>query len=162
MKEFTSAELQPFQDLIELMVVDQDIPAYRAAAVDLGLLAADADFGDELVGEYFRHFYEFVMTDEVSVITDEYASASVRRFFDISGPYGEIMKKVNLPPSFVVVQRINLGLYALFARIGAEANWRRISEEIWPFVNGPPSTPMGEAEHAWLQAKAAARNGARG
>jgi hypothetical protein len=33
--------------------------------------------------------------------------------------------------------------------INATANWRRLAEEIWPFVNGPPSTPMGEAEARW-------------
>jgi hypothetical protein len=24
-----------------------------------------------------------------------------------------------------------------------------MAEEIWPFVQGPPSTPMGQAEAAW-------------
>ena len=33
----------------------------------------------------------------------------------------------------------------------ATADWRRISEEIWPFVRVSPSTPMGAAEAAWLQ-----------
>jgi hypothetical protein len=37
--------------------------------------------------------------------------------------------------------------------LGATANWRRIAEELWPFVDGPPSTPMGEREAAWLQAR---------
>jgi len=31
----------------------------------------------------------------------------------------------------------------------ATGNWRRIAEEIWPFTNGPPSTPIGEAEARW-------------
>jgi hypothetical protein len=38
----------------------------------------------------------------------------------------------------------------------ATANWRAIAEEIWPFVLGPPSTPMGEAEAAWLARRPAA------
>ena len=29
------------------------------------------------------------------------------------------------------------------------ANWRAIAEEIGPFVQGPASTPMGEAEAEW-------------
>ena len=49
----------------------------------------------------------------------------------------------------VIIQRINLGLYALFGELHATANWRRIAEELWPLVDGPPSTPMGEAIAAW-------------
>jgi hypothetical protein len=49
----------------------------------------------------------------------------------------------------VVLQRINLGLYGLLGSLNATANWRRIAAEIWPFVNGLPSTPIGEAEALW-------------
>ena len=34
-------------------------------------------------------------------------------------------------------------------QLNATANWRRIAEELWPFVDGAPSTAMGEAEAAW-------------
>ena len=54
-----------------------------------------------------------------------------------------------MPASFVLIQRINLGLFALLGRLGATADWRRVTEEIWPWVAGPPSTPLGEAEAAW-------------
>ena len=49
----------------------------------------------------------------------------------------------------MILQRINLGLFALLGELTATADWRAIAEEIWPFVQGPPSTPMGEAEVAW-------------
>jgi hypothetical protein len=45
--------------------------------------------------------------------------------------------------------RSNLGLFAVLGELSATANWRAISEEIWPFVRGPAATPMGEAEAAW-------------
>jgi hypothetical protein len=61
------------------------------------------------------------------------------------------MRAANVPPAFVVIQRINLGLYAIFGQIGATANWRRIAEELWTFVDGPPSTPMGEAIALWAR-----------
>jgi hypothetical protein len=47
------------------------------------------------------------------------------------------------------MQRINLGLYAVLGSLHASANWRRIAEEIWPFKQGPPATPIGEAEARW-------------
>ena len=55
------------------------------------------------------------------------------------------MRHANLPPAFVIVQRINLGLFAVLAALGATANWRRLAEEMWPWVEGPPSTPLGRS-----------------
>ena len=51
------------------------------------------------------------------------------------------------------IQRINLGLYALLGDLRATGNYRRMAEELWPFADGPPSTPLGEAEAAWLRAR---------
>jgi hypothetical protein len=59
------------------------------------------------------------------------------------------MKWTNLPPTFVILQRINLGLYAILGRLRATANWRRIAEELWPMTDGPPSTELGDMEHEW-------------
>jgi hypothetical protein len=61
-----------------------------------------------------------------------------------------VAKALSLPAMFVIVQRINLGLYALLARLGVTADWRGIAEELWPMVDGPPTTPLGEAEEEWL------------
>jgi hypothetical protein len=49
----------------------------------------------------------------------------------------------------VILQRINLGLFALLGELSATADWRCIAEEIWPFVQGPPCTPIGVAEAGW-------------
>jgi predicted unusual protein kinase regulating ubiquinone biosynthesis (AarF/ABC1/UbiB family) len=142
-------EVPIFVEMIDAMVVHHDIERFRRAVEDAGVLRPGMPFGDQAVEDYFSHFYDFVMEDEVTTISDEYASESVRRFFDPNGPYGEIMKAANLPPGFVIVQRINLGLYAIFAQMGATANWRRMAEEFWPNVAGPPSTEMGERHAAW-------------
>jgi hypothetical protein len=38
--------------------------------------------------------------------------------------------------------------------LNATANWRRIGQELWPFVLGPASTPIGEAEARWEKKRA--------
>jgi hypothetical protein len=38
--------------------------------------------------------------------------------------------------------------------LGASGNYRRIARELWPFVNDPPSTAMGESEREWLTTRA--------
>jgi hypothetical protein len=60
-----------------------------------------------------------------------------------------------VPADFVIIQRINLGLFAVLGELGATGNWRRIAEEIWPFVGAPPSTPLGEQESAWAATRPA-------
>ena len=54
---------------------------------DIGLIRSGMPFTDDEVVDYLGHFYEFVMRDEPYTITPEYASETVRRFFDTTGPY---------------------------------------------------------------------------
>ena len=84
-------------------------------------------------------------------ITPAFASAIVRRFFDAKGPLAPYS---DVPRTYVVLQRINLGLYAVLGSLNATGNWRRMAAEMWPFVNGPASTPIGEAEARWDRERA--------
>ncbi len=148
-KVFTPDEIAEFQRLITAMVLHQDPVEVRRVWSEAGVLVDDPKLSDDLIHEYFSHFFEMVLKDETMAVTSEYASDSLRRFFDLSGPYGEVMKSVTLPSFMVVIQRINLGLYALFGELRAVANWRRLAEEVWPFVDRCPTTPMGEASRRW-------------
>jgi predicted unusual protein kinase regulating ubiquinone biosynthesis (AarF/ABC1/UbiB family) len=152
-KRFDPAEVDLIGSMLKAMVVDRDIREYRRLIEGIGMLKAGSGFSDDEVQDYFGHFYDFVQRDEVSTITSDYASETVRRFFDSSGPYGPIMRAANVPPTFVIIQRINLGLYAIFGQLRATANWRRISEEIWPFMEGPPSTDLGRRAAEWTAAR---------
>jgi predicted unusual protein kinase regulating ubiquinone biosynthesis (AarF/ABC1/UbiB family) len=151
-KEFEPQDVAAFEGLIDAMVLNPDMAAFRRLSREVGVLKNDHRFTDAQIRDYFEHFYEFVMRDEVRTITAEYASESVRRYFDLSSPHAEIMKSANLPASMVIIQRINLGLFALFGEMKATANWRRLGEEIWPMTSAPPSTPMGERIREWEQA----------
>jgi predicted unusual protein kinase regulating ubiquinone biosynthesis (AarF/ABC1/UbiB family) len=148
-KVFTPTEVAMFERLITAMVFERDMDRFARWSEDFGLLDDASRFGERDVFDYFSHFYEMVLEDRTTTITPEYASESIRRFFDRSGPHAEILRSANLPPAFVIIQRINLGLFALLAELQATANWRRIAEEIWPWVDAPPSTPMGEAIREW-------------
>jgi predicted unusual protein kinase regulating ubiquinone biosynthesis (AarF/ABC1/UbiB family) len=149
-KRFEPSEVDVFERMIDAMVMQGDVAAFRRVIEDVGLLKPGMPFGDQEVEDYFGHFYEFVLEDEVRTMTPEYATESVRRIFDANGPNGEILKAANVPPSFVIIQRINMGLYAILGQLHATRNWRRIAEELWPRVEGPPSTPLGEEEATWV------------
>ncbi len=104
------------------------------------------------VGEYFSYFYAPVREDGEMTWSTDYSSSMVRHVFDRSSP---IAQYATVPRAFVFIQRINLGLYALLGQLRASGNYRKISEELWPMVGGPPSTPAGEAEAVWLAARSA-------
>jgi predicted unusual protein kinase regulating ubiquinone biosynthesis (AarF/ABC1/UbiB family) len=152
-RRFDAHELDVFGGMIRAMVLDPDPAHFRAAVERAGLLRPGADVADDVVSSYFRRFYELVLHDGPFTFTPAFASDNVRHVFDPSSP---IAPHATVPASFVFIQRINLGLYAVLGSLRATANWRRIAEELWPFVDGPPSTPMGEAEAAWLRERLAA------
>jgi predicted unusual protein kinase regulating ubiquinone biosynthesis (AarF/ABC1/UbiB family) len=157
-KRFTPSEVEQFQRMI-IDMQSGDAARYRATMEDMGLLAAGAPFEDEQIMEYFSHFYSHVNEDAAMTIDPEWSAVALRRYFDVGGEFGGIIKSANLPSSMVLVQRINLGLFALLGELRATANWRRMAEEIWPHVKGPPSTPMGEAIADWEHQRAAADPG---
>ncbi len=148
-KRFDDVDLVRMRDLIESIVLHPDPAAFRGAMERAGFLQPGAPVTDREVFDYFAHFYDLVRIDRDQTVGDEYASETVRRFFDSSTPEGRILKHTNVPPEFVVVQRINLGLYAVLARLRATANWHRIGRETWPWLDAPASTPLGELEASW-------------
>ncbi len=149
-KLFTDDDLAPLVDAVRFLVFEKDYEAFREALERAGFLKAGAPVPTETVVDRFGQFYGTVLQDAPMTITPAYASAIVRRFFDARGPLAPYS---DVPKAYVIMQRINLGLYAVLGSLNATANWRRIAEEIWPFRNGPPSTPLGEAEADWLASR---------
>ena len=148
-KHFDESDTSLFESLITDMVLEPDFAGFRRTIEEAGLLQPNQPFDDELVGNYFSHFYDFVQHDAEFTFTEEYSAAGVKAIFDTGGQEGELKKVLDVPASFVVLQRINLGVIALFAQLGATANFRRIAAEVWPFVGDPPSTPMGQTIERW-------------
>lgn len=151
-KHFDASDTALFESLITNMVIDIDYAAFRKTIEDAGLLRPDQPFTDEAIGRYFSYFYDFVLEDQEYTFDEDYAQAGVKAIFETGDEFGELKKTLNVPPSFVVLQRINLGVISLFAQLEATRNWRRVAEEVWPFVGAPPSTPMGETIERWGRA----------
>jgi predicted unusual protein kinase regulating ubiquinone biosynthesis (AarF/ABC1/UbiB family) len=148
-KRFTEDELSPLVSMVRYLCVENNPEAFRAAMERAGFLAKDTPIPTDQVVEHMAVFYDTVREKGPRTMTGEYASAVARRFFDFGSP---LAAYAAIPRSYVVLQRINLGLFAVLGEMKATANWRSIAEEIWPFVQGPPSTPLGEAEARWRAA----------
>ena len=151
-KHFTPAELLPLMQMARNLCVQQDPEAFRRSMEEAGFLRPDAPLSTETIVDHMAVFYDTIREPGRLTITGDYASAVVRRFFDVRSPVAEY---VSIPQSYVILQRINLGLFALLGELSATADWRAIAEEIWPFVQGPASTPMGAAEAGWRASRPA-------
>jgi predicted unusual protein kinase regulating ubiquinone biosynthesis (AarF/ABC1/UbiB family) len=148
-KHFTAAELGPLQQMNRDICMEHDREAFRRTLERAGFLRPGAPVSTEAIVEHLAVFYDTIREPGPLTITSDYASSVVRRFFDVRSP---LAKYIAIPQSYVILQRINLGLFAILGELAATADWRAISEEIWPSVRAPASTPMGQAEAAWLGA----------
>ena len=151
MKHFTPGELDPLIQMIEALCLRDDPEGFRRAMEEAGFLQAGR--ADRHRGGRSAHmslFYDSIRERGPRTMTSEYSSAVARRYVDFKSPLAAYAK---IPRSYVIVQRINLGLFAILGEMNATADWRGISEEIWPFVQAPPSTPLGEAEAPWLASR---------
>jgi predicted unusual protein kinase regulating ubiquinone biosynthesis (AarF/ABC1/UbiB family) len=149
-RRFTPEELEPLMQMARYLCVDHDPEEFRRNLVKAGFLRADAPLSTDQVVEHMAVFYDTVRESRPLTMTGDYSSAVVHRFFDVRSP---VTAYASIPRSYVILQRINLGLFGLLGELTATANWRAIAEEIWPFVMGPPTTPMGEAEVPWRKSR---------
>jgi predicted unusual protein kinase regulating ubiquinone biosynthesis (AarF/ABC1/UbiB family) len=152
-KRFEPDDVALFESMVRTIVLERDGDRFRQILEGANVLKRGSGMTADEVLDWFGYFYEFVLRDEVSTFTHEYAAQSVQKLFTRSG---DVAKFGNVPPSFVVIQRINLGLYAVLAELSATANFRRIAEELWPMTSAPPSTPLGREEAEWLAGKGGA------
>jgi len=144
-KSFRSDELALFASMIESMVLNDDPVRFTKTVFGAGLLT-DPEADPDEVADYFRPFYDLAARDRLFKVTPAYATEMLAHTFETSHPLARVL---NVPRTFVVLQRINLGLYALLGSLGATANWHQIAKEIWPFVDAPPSSALGLQEREW-------------
>ena len=151
-KHFEPDEVLQFTSLIRAML-GGDRSGFRAEAERVEVLRPGAPFTDDEIYEWFTAYYELVLNDRPMTITSDYSGGLLRQTFD--GKTNQILKHANVPPTFALIQRINLGLFSILANLEATANWRRISEELWPWIDGPPTTHLGHLEAEWVEQRKA-------
>ena len=146
-KHFEPEEIAQFARLIRAML-DRDARSFRATAEAVDVLRPGAPFTDDEIYDWFAAYYELILDNREITVTSEYSAALLYKTFDART--NQILKDANVPPTFALIQRINLGLFSLMGKLEATANWRAISEELWVWTDADPTTPLGEAEAAWV------------
>ena len=149
-KHFADADIEISLRMADAAVLNPDPKALRRATEDGGYFVPNAPVSDERLAEYSLMFWEPTLVRGVRPITSEWASSLIRKYMFGQGTFGDVLDYARVPPEAVILQRINLGVFAILGRLNATTDWRGVAEELWPSVDGPPCTPLGEQEAHWL------------
>lgn len=148
-KRWAPGELESLEPLIDPLL-DHDPDLLVARMVEAGFLDASHGLDPERVWEYVCAPYTPYLEDEFT-FTTAFTSGTIAKLLDLDGPYTDVMHALNLPPSFVILDRVVWGMSALLGRLGARNRWRALLAE---YRDGaPPTTDLGRAETAWRVAR---------
>jgi predicted unusual protein kinase regulating ubiquinone biosynthesis (AarF/ABC1/UbiB family) len=131
-------------------VLARDPVATTEAMVDAGFLAADHGLDPHHVFDCVSAPYRAYF-DDVFTFTPGYTGDALRSLLDVRGPYADVLAALDMPPSFVLIDRVVWGVSALLGRLGATNRWRGIVME---YRDGSaPVTPLGRQEAAWRSSR---------
>jgi len=70
------------------------------------------------------------------------------RIFDVQGPHQAVIEALNMPPSFVILDRVVWGVSAIMGKLEASGPWRAMLLEY--LDDGPAASELGQDERAWM------------
>ncbi len=144
-KRWSRGELEPLSSILD-GIVERDAVATTRAMVAAGFLAPDHGFDPQRVWEYTSAAYVPFLTDTFTY-SRPFVAEALGKVLDIGGPYKDVITALNMPPSYVILDRVVWGVSALLGRLGASGPYRAILDEYRH--GGPPATELGHLEAAW-------------
>jgi predicted unusual protein kinase regulating ubiquinone biosynthesis (AarF/ABC1/UbiB family) len=124
---------------------DETIARMREA----GFVPPGVRVDEDRVYEWMRLYTRPVLAEyQPFEFTPEYASEVIRASSDPRSRFADALRRLNLPPDYLLLNRIQWGLYSVLARLGARGDWRAIRDE-YLVEDAPPATVLGELDTAW-------------
>jgi hypothetical protein len=100
------------------------------------------------VYEWFQLYTRPVLAPQPFTFTPEFAAEVIRSSADPRSEYADVVRRLNLPSDYLLLNRIQWGLNSVLARLGATNDWRAIRDEYLDGGDGP-ATELGEQDAAW-------------
>ena len=155
-KRWTPGEWQQLAPSLDAIVVHRDPERLVAVMEEIGFLRRGHGLAPQQVYDYVSTPYTPYLVDTFT-FTRQFVRDAMATIIDVKGPYAEVIEKLNMPPSFVILDRVVWGVSAILGKLEVTAPWRSMLLEYRD--DGPPATPLGEAERAWM---ATTQHGASG
>jgi predicted unusual protein kinase regulating ubiquinone biosynthesis (AarF/ABC1/UbiB family) len=104
-----------------------------------------------LMAEAFRQPRGWLVTDEEVTIDRAFMAKIIASQSQINGQTLRLARQISLPPDDLMLQRMDLGVLAVVAQLGATRNWYRIGREGW--YGDESQTELGRAEQAFWRSR---------
>jgi predicted unusual protein kinase regulating ubiquinone biosynthesis (AarF/ABC1/UbiB family) len=145
-KRWTAGEWERLAPCLDAIVVDHDPRALIAAMEAARFLPPGNGLDPQLVYDYVSSPYVPYLSDTFT-FTRRFVGDTLSTILDLNGPYAEVIRTLNMPASFVILDRVVWGMSALLGKLNASGPWRGMLLE---YSHGaPPCTPLGEQEAEW-------------
>jgi predicted unusual protein kinase regulating ubiquinone biosynthesis (AarF/ABC1/UbiB family) len=144
-KRWTPGEFERLDPILDA-VMDEDAELLEKRMVQAGFLQPGHGLDPEHVFGYVGNPYRPYLTPEFT-FTKQFVADALARMMDLKGPHADVVSALNMPASFVILDRVVWGVSALLGKLDAHSAWRGILQE---YRDGqPPATPLGEIEDEW-------------
>ncbi|QBI18304.1 AarF/ABC1/UbiB kinase family protein [Egibacter rhizosphaerae] len=117
---------------------------------DAGFIPPRARIDPQRVFDWFAIINAPVLADRQWTYTPEFAREVIRTTTDPRLGHIDMLRRLNLPADYLLLNRIQWGVNSILGRLRAHANWYRIMHEFWE--GAPPETELGRAERPFIDA----------
>ena len=147
-KRWSEGEWELLRPSLDAIVVHRDPELLVRAMEGSGFLRDGHGLDPELVYDYVSSPYQPYLTDEFT-FTRQWMIDTLGKIFDVQGPHAKVIESLNMPPSFVILDRVVWGVSAILGKLDATGPFRAMLLEY--VADGEPATDLGAAEAAWRQ-----------
>jgi predicted unusual protein kinase regulating ubiquinone biosynthesis (AarF/ABC1/UbiB family) len=147
-KRWEPGEWERLEPSLDAIVVHRDPERLVTAMEHAGFLSPGHGLDPELVYDYVSSPYQPYLVEEFT-FTRDWMRDTLARIVDITGPHAEVIGKLNMPASFVILDRVVWGISAILGKLNVTAPWRAILLEYR--TGAAPATELGADELAWRE-----------
>jgi predicted unusual protein kinase regulating ubiquinone biosynthesis (AarF/ABC1/UbiB family) len=152
-KRWTPDEWHQLAPSLDAIVVHRDPELLVDVMEEIGFLRAGHGLAPQEVYDYVSTPYTPYLTDNFT-FTREFVRDAMTTIIDVKGPHAKVIQHLNMPPSFVILDRVVWGVSAILGKLEVTAPWRAMLLEYRD--DGRPATLLGEEERDWAASASAA------
>jgi predicted unusual protein kinase regulating ubiquinone biosynthesis (AarF/ABC1/UbiB family) len=145
-KRWSAGEWEQLQPTLEAIIVHRDAERLTTAMEKSRFLAPGHGLDPELVYDYVSSPYEPYLTDHFT-FSRQWMIDTIAKMFDVQGPHQRVIEALNMPATFVILDRVVWGINAILGKLDVSGPFRGMLLEY--ITDSEPATDLGAAEAAW-------------
>lgn len=148
-KRWALGEWESLRPTLDAAIIGRDPQRTLDAMETAGFIAPGSGLDPQLVFDYVSSPYQPYLADHFR-FGRSWMIETLQRTFDVDGPHAAVIRAINIPPSFVMLNRVVWGINAILSKLDAEGPFRAMLLEY--MADAEPATEIGVAEAGWRMA----------